>query len=154
MIAGVRGHRPAARGRMHDLIIRNVSLCDGRSGQDVLIGAGRIVAVGPALDAHATRTLDGAGCLLSPPFVDAHFHMDSTLTYGMPRVNESGTLLEGIALVGRAEAARSRRTRSSSARSPIATGPSRRVCSPSARTSTSATRGCSPSRRCSTYASA
>src|SRR6187402_2509584 len=85
---------------MHDLIIRNVSLCDGRSGQDVLMGARRIVAVGPALDAQATRTLDGAGCLLSPPFVDAHFHIDSTLTYGMPRVNASGTLLEGIALWG------------------------------------------------------
>ena len=85
---------------MHDLIIRNVSLCDGRSGQDVLMGSGRIVAVGPGLDAQATRMLDGAGCLLSPPFVDAHFHMDSTLTYGMPRVNESGTLLEGIALWG------------------------------------------------------
>ena len=38
--------------------------------------------------------------LLSPPFVDAHFHMDSTLTYGLPRVNRSGTLLEGIALWG------------------------------------------------------
>src|SRR6476620_11576623 len=85
---------------MHDLIIRNVNLVDGRRGQDVLIGAGRIVAVGPALDAPATRTLDGGGNLLSPPFVDAHFHMDSTLTYGMPRVNASGTLLEGIALWG------------------------------------------------------
>jgi len=38
--------------------------------------------------------------LVAPPFVDAHFHMDSTLTYGMPRVNASGTLLEGIALWG------------------------------------------------------
>src|SRR5438045_423469 len=85
---------------MHDLIIRNVNLVDGRCGQDVLMGAGRIVAVGPALDATALRTLDGAGHLLSPPFVDAHFHMDSTLTYGMPRVNASGTLLEGIALWG------------------------------------------------------
>ena len=133
---------------MHDLIIRNVSLCDGRSGQDVLIGAGRIVAVGPALDAQATRTLDGAGCLLSPPFVDAHFHMDSTLTYGMPRVNESGTLLEGIALVGRAEAdARAGCDRRARARA-IATGPSRKGCSRSARTSTCATRGCWPSRRC------
>ncbi|MEO7938809.1 MAG: amidohydrolase family protein, partial [Burkholderiaceae bacterium] len=36
----------------------------------------------------------------SPPFVDAHFHMDSTLTFGMPRVNQTGTLLEGIALWG------------------------------------------------------
>jgi len=85
---------------MHDLIIRNVNLVDGRCGQDVLIGAGRIVAVGPALDATASGTLDGGGNLLSPPFIDAHFHMDSTLTYGMPRVNQSGTLLEGIALWG------------------------------------------------------
>jgi cytosine deaminase len=88
------------RAWMHDLIIRNVSLPDGRTGQDVLIGGGRIVSVGSALDAAAAQTLDGGGYLLSPPFVDAHFHMDSTLTYGMPRINQSGTLLEGIALWG------------------------------------------------------
>ncbi|MDB5899285.1 MAG: codA, partial [Ramlibacter sp.] len=35
-----------------------------------------------------------------PPFCDPHFHMDATLSYGLPRVNESGTLLEGIALWG------------------------------------------------------
>ncbi|XHO04519.1 Cytosine deaminase [Ralstonia syzygii] len=40
------------------------------------------------------------GALVSPPFVDAHFHMDATLSYGLPRVNQSGTLLEGIALWG------------------------------------------------------
>ncbi len=85
---------------MHDLLIRNVSLPDGRSAHDVLIGDGRIVAIQPSIEATAGRTLDGDGYLLSPPFVDAHFHMDSTLTYGMPRVNESGTLLEGIALWG------------------------------------------------------
>jgi cytosine deaminase len=44
--------------------------------------------------------LDAQGQLLSPPFVDAHFHMDATLSYGLPRVNASGTLLEGIALWG------------------------------------------------------
>jgi cytosine deaminase len=38
--------------------------------------------------------------LLSSPFVDPHFHMDATLSYGLPRVNQSGTLLEGIALWG------------------------------------------------------
>jgi cytosine deaminase len=32
--------------------------------------------------------------------VDSHFHLDSTLTYGQPRVNVSGTLLEGIELWG------------------------------------------------------
>ncbi len=36
----------------------------------------------------------------APPFVDSHFHLDSTLSYGRPRVNRSGTLLEGIALWG------------------------------------------------------
>ena len=81
---------------MHDLAIRNVNLPDGRIGQDVLIAAGRIIGVGPSLDAPAACTIDGGGKLLTPPFVDAHFHMDSTLTYGMPRINESGTLLEGI----------------------------------------------------------
>ncbi|HEX6137037.1 MAG TPA: amidohydrolase family protein [Casimicrobiaceae bacterium] len=85
---------------MADLLIRDVALPDGRTGQDVLIEAGRIVDVGPRIGAAAAQTIDGAGCLLSPPFVDAHFHMDSTLTYGMPRVNRSGTLLEGIALWG------------------------------------------------------
>ena len=85
---------------MHDLAIRNVNLPDGRSGQDVLMSGGRIAAVGVRLDAQAASTLDGTGKLLSPPFVDAHFHMDSTLTYGMPRINASGTLLEGIALWG------------------------------------------------------
>jgi cytosine deaminase len=38
--------------------------------------------------------------MATPPFVDSHFHMDSTLSYGQPRVNESGTLLEGIELWG------------------------------------------------------
>jgi cytosine deaminase len=38
--------------------------------------------------------------LLSSPFVDAHFHMDATLSLGLPRLNQSGTLLEGIALWG------------------------------------------------------
>ena len=37
-------------------------------------------------------------CALPISFVDSHFHMDSTLSYGRPRVNQSGTLLEGIAL--------------------------------------------------------
>jgi cytosine deaminase len=85
---------------MPDLLIRNVRLPDGRTGQDVLVDAGRFIDVGPALAASAARVIDGEGWLLAPPFVDAHFHMDSTLTYGTPRINASGTLLEGIALWG------------------------------------------------------
>ena len=83
-----------------DLLVRNATLPDGRANVDVLAAGGRIVNVSQRIDAAAARTVDAQGMLLSPPFVDAHFHMDSTLTYGMPRVNASGTLLEGIALWG------------------------------------------------------
>ena len=83
-----------------DLIIRNATLPDGRQGIDLAIDNGRIAAVAPALQAKGAREIDAAGNLLSAPFVDAHFHMDAALSYGLPRVNQSGTLLEGIALWG------------------------------------------------------
>jgi cytosine deaminase len=85
---------------MLDLIIRNANLPDGRKGVDIAMKDGAIVEVAPGLDVEANREIDATERLASPPFVDSHFHMDSTLTYGQPRVNESGTLLEGIALWG------------------------------------------------------
>jgi|SRR5450830_260458 len=85
---------------MLDLLIQHVNLPDGRRDQSVAVQDGRIVEVAAGLQAPAHETLDGQGRLLSPPFVDAHFHMDSTLSYGLPRINQSGTLLEGIALWG------------------------------------------------------
>jgi cytosine deaminase len=83
-----------------DLVIRNASLPDGRRAIDIAIDDGRVKALGPQLAAKGAREIDAEGDLVTPPFVDAHFHMDSTLSYGMPRVNQSGTLLEGIALWG------------------------------------------------------
>ncbi|MET3136295.1 cytosine deaminase [Undibacterium sp. GrIS 1.2] len=83
-----------------DLIIRNANLPDGRTNIDIAIESGRIVAIDHKLPARAVQEIDAAGNLVSPPFVDAHFHMDATLSYGLPRVNQSGTLLEGIALWG------------------------------------------------------
>ena len=85
---------------MLDLLIKNATLADGRCGMSVAVRDGKIVEVAAALDAPANEVVDAQGMLLSPPFVDAHFHMDATLSYGLPRVNESGTLLEGIALWG------------------------------------------------------
>lgn len=83
------------------LLVRNVALPDGRQGVDLLALGGQIAAVGPALAAPAqAEVIDGRGWLLSPPFVDPHFHMDATLSLGRPRLNVSGTLLEGIALWG------------------------------------------------------
>ncbi len=84
-----------------NLLVRNATLPDGTQAVDVFAQAGRIAAMGSALVApEGTPVLDAQGLLLSPPFVDAHFHMDATLSHGLPRVNQSGTLLEGIALWG------------------------------------------------------
>ncbi|HEX7986753.1 MAG TPA: amidohydrolase family protein [Duganella sp.] len=83
-----------------DVVIRNANLADGRRGVDIAVEHGRIAAIGPALPLAGAREIDADGDLVSAPFVDAHFHMDATLSYGLPRVNASGTLLEGIALWG------------------------------------------------------
>ena len=83
---------------MLDLILRNARLPDGGDPVDVAVKDGRIAELRPGIEGPAAETLDAGGHLVTPPFVDSHFHMDSTLTYGWPRVNESGTLLEGIAL--------------------------------------------------------
>jgi cytosine deaminase len=88
---------------MLDLLIHNACLPDGRNGMSVAVQNGRICAIEPGLapaTAPAHNVVDALGMLLSPPFVDAHFHMDATLSLGLPRLNQSGTLLEGIALWG------------------------------------------------------
>src|SRR5688572_22048419 len=85
---------------MLDLLLTNATLPDGRTGMSVAVQGGRIAEVSPGLAAPARETVDAAGRLLTPHFCDPHFHMDATLSYGLPRVNESGTLLEGIALWG------------------------------------------------------
>jgi len=87
----------------YDLLVRNATLPDGRHGLDIAVSNGRIAAVAPHAElgsVGAMVELDAEGQLVTPPFVDAHFHMDSALSYGLPRVNASGTLLEGIALWG------------------------------------------------------
>ncbi|MEY4883113.1 MAG: hypothetical protein RIS34_967 [Pseudomonadota bacterium] len=85
---------------MLDLLIQNATLPDGRTGMSLAVRDGQILEVTAGLRLAAHETLDAQGLLVSPPFVDAHFHMDATLSYGLPRVNQSGTLLEGIALWG------------------------------------------------------
>lgn len=83
-----------------DLIVRNATLPDGRTGLSILCKGGRIAEIGPVPSIQGVQEVDARGYLVSPPFVDAHFHMDATLSLGQPRMNVSGTLLEGIALWG------------------------------------------------------
>ncbi|WP_299472825.1 amidohydrolase family protein [uncultured Roseibium sp.] len=83
-----------------DLIVKNANLPDGRTGVDIACRNGRIETVEPGISAQAGDVIEADGNLVSPPFVDSHFHMDATLSLGLPRMNQSGTLLEGIALWG------------------------------------------------------
>jgi cytosine/creatinine deaminase len=83
---------------MFDLIVKGGTLPDG-TVCDIGIKGVRIAAAGK-VEGEARRVIDASGDLVCPPFVDPHFHMDATLSYGLPRVNASGTLLEGIALWG------------------------------------------------------
>ncbi|UCI31416.1 amidohydrolase family protein [Mesorhizobium sp. B4-1-4] len=82
-----------------DLIVRGGTLPDGRIA-DLGISGETIAAIEPRLEGSARAEIDARGNLVSPPFVDPHFHMDATLSYGIPRINASGTLLEGISLWG------------------------------------------------------
>jgi cytosine deaminase len=99
-----------------DLLVRDGRL-PGRPGPvDVVVRAGRIAAIRPAGSASAdgagsasadgagsasadgpVTVLDAGGGLLTPPYVEPHVHLDTVLTAGEPRWNESGTLWEGIA---------------------------------------------------------
>jgi cytosine/creatinine deaminase len=81
-----------------DLIVRDATLPDGRKDIDIAARDGRIVAIEPNIQAEAGTIIDARGRLVAPPFVDCHFHMDATLSLGLPRLNQSGTLLEGIVL--------------------------------------------------------
>ncbi|NIZ01834.1 amidohydrolase family protein [Thalassospira lucentensis] len=83
-----------------DLILKNANLPDGRMGVDIVCKDGKIIEIGEKLSVAAVEEIDCGGMLVSPPFVDSHFHMDATLSLGLPRMNESGTLLEGISLWG------------------------------------------------------
>ncbi len=85
---------------MFDLIVKNANLPDGQSGVDIACKAGKIEAVEAGIESQASDIIEANGQLVSPSFVDPHFHMDATLSLGTPRMNVSGTLLEGIALWG------------------------------------------------------
>jgi cytosine deaminase len=82
-----------------DLIVRGGTLPDGTIADIGIVGE-TIAAIEPELNVTAGTAIDARGNLVSPPFVDPHFHMDATLSYGIPRINASGTLLEGISLWG------------------------------------------------------
>jgi cytosine/creatinine deaminase len=79
---------------VYELIVRGARL--GGEVVDVGVADGEIGRVSAGIEGQAEREVDARGRLLSPPFVESHVHLDTTLTAGEPRWNESGTLFEGI----------------------------------------------------------
>ncbi|HLH46268.1 MAG TPA: cytosine deaminase [Acidimicrobiales bacterium] len=87
---------------MIDLLVQRARLVSDPAAPPVSlrVDAGRLVAIDadPRGDPAAARlVLDARLALVSPPYVEPHVHLDTTLTAGEPRWNASGTLWEGIA---------------------------------------------------------
>ncbi|MGA7833808.1 MAG: cytosine deaminase [Acidimicrobiales bacterium] len=86
---------------MIDLLIRGVRHIDGDRPEllDIYCDGGVIVKIAPTTEGevNARLVIDAHGSLVGPPYVEPHVHLDTALTAGEPRWNESGTLWEGIA---------------------------------------------------------
>lgn len=83
-----------------ELIIRNVKLRDRKDLVDIGIENGLFNEISNNIEAKGVKEIDAKGNLLSLPFVESHVHLDSALSAGNPRYNNSGTLLEGIQIWG------------------------------------------------------
>jgi cytosine deaminase len=81
---------------VYQLILRGARLGDGVV--DVGIEDGRVKRIARRIEDRAQRDVEAHGRLISAPFIESHVHLDTTLTAGQPRWNESGTLFEGIGI--------------------------------------------------------
>lgn len=77
---------------MYSLVIRGGVLVDGTGAParqaDVAVEGGRVVAIGPDLDA-GREEIDAAGCIVTPGWVDVHTHYDAQATWD-PWLTPSG----------------------------------------------------------------
>jgi N-acyl-D-amino-acid deacylase len=87
---------------MHDLLIRNALLLDGRGSAPargaLAVKDGRIAAVGE-VDGAAKETLDADGLALMPGIIDNHTHYDAQITWD-PWVSPSPALGVTTAVIG------------------------------------------------------
>ncbi|WP_071393365.1 cytosine deaminase [Bacillus tuaregi] len=80
------------------MIIKNATL-RGTTGLWNIVMTDSIIAKitqDTDLETGNHEIIDAAGSLVLPPFIDPHIHLDTTLTAGEPKWNQSGTLFEGI----------------------------------------------------------
>ena len=63
-----------------DLLIDNATRLDDAAPVSIGIRAGQIEAVAPSLAGHTAARIDARGGLVTPSFVDPHFHIDKVLS--------------------------------------------------------------------------
>jgi cytosine/creatinine deaminase len=80
-----------------DLVFQNARIEDGKPLVDIGIAQGRIAAIGRGLTGQ--RTIDVAGDVVVPTFVEAHIHLDKALLDRV-RPNTEGTLAGAIRVTG------------------------------------------------------
>lgn len=78
------------------MLIKRAKLRNNDNLVDILIENGVITKIGENIEASNEEIVDANGFLVVPPFIEPHIHLDTTLTAGEPKWNESGTLFEGI----------------------------------------------------------
>ncbi|MFC4321829.1 cytosine deaminase [Litchfieldia salsa] len=78
------------------MIIKNAKLRQKEGLWQIQIVDGTIVKIAREIEGTSDKVLDVNECLVLPPFVEPHIHLDTTLTAGEPEWNKSGTLFEGI----------------------------------------------------------
>lgn len=65
-----------------DLLIKNARVIDGTGSpwfrSDVAVNEGKIVGIGVNLDVDASRTIDAAGRIVAPGFIDVHTHVETS----------------------------------------------------------------------------
>lgn len=82
----------------NNLLIKNVHLGNDPKRLDIRIENGRFIEIGLDLPDNGFPVINGGGGMAMAPFIEPHVHLDTALTAGEPRWNESGTLFEGIAI--------------------------------------------------------
>jgi len=76
------------------LTIHNAILDSTLNTVDIGIDSGRISSISATGLPPGEQSIDADGAMVSPPFIDSHFHLENAFLYDSP--NNSGTLREAI----------------------------------------------------------
>ena len=79
------------------MLHQNLRIEDAETTSDIRVEDGVFTAIADTLEPlPGEEVVDWEVRLALPPIIESHVHLDSALTAGEPRWNESGTLFEGI----------------------------------------------------------